>query len=73
MMFGFTGADNAQTVVRKRKYMTNAQARWPFLTSFDATTIKNERQLVTLVKERCSMSQADAEADVGNWMKGKTF
>ena len=49
MMFGFTGADNAQTVVRKRKYMTNAQARWPFLTSFDATTIKNERQLVTLL------------------------
>jgi len=38
-MFGFTSADNAQTVVRKRKYMTNAQARWPFLTSFDATTI----------------------------------
>jgi hypothetical protein len=72
-MFGFTGADSAETVARKRGYMAEAQRRWPFLTYFDASTIKNERQLVTMVKERCSRSQLDAEADVGGWMQGKAF
>jgi hypothetical protein len=72
-MFGFTGADSAETVVRKRKYMADAQARWPFLTHFDASTIKNERQLITLVKERGCHSQEDAEADVRNWTRNKTF
>ncbi len=55
-MFGFTGGDSAETVARKRVYMAEAQERWPFLTHFDASTIKNERQLVTMVKERCSRS-----------------
>lgn len=72
-MFGFTGADRAETVARKRGYMVDAQRRWPFLTHFDASTIKNERQLFTMVKERCSHSQEDAEADVREWMQGKAF
>ena len=72
-MFGFTGTDSARTVARKRVYMAEAQARWPFLTYFDASTIKNERQLATMVKERCSRSQRDAEADVHEWMEGKAF
>ena len=72
-MFGFTGADSAETVVRKRVYMAEAQARWPFLTHFDASTIKNERQLITLVKDRSSKSQDQAEADVREWMEGKAF
>ena len=72
-MFGFTGADSAKTVVRKRGYMADAQARWPFLTHFDASTIKNERQLITLVKDRSSKSQDQAEADVHEWMEGKAF
>lgn len=72
-MFGFTGADSAETVVRKRGYMANAQARWPFLTHFDASTIKNERQLITLVKDRSSKSQDQAEADVRGWAEGKAF
>jgi hypothetical protein len=53
--------------------MAEAQKRWPFLTHFDASTIKNERQLVTMVKERCSRSQEDAEADVREWMQNKEF
>jgi hypothetical protein len=53
--------------------MIDAQRRWPFLTHFDASTIKNERQLVTMVKERCSRSQLDAETDVRQWMEGKAF
>jgi hypothetical protein len=72
-MFGFTGADSAQAVVRKRGYMAEAQTRWPFLTHFDASTIKNERQLATMVKERCSLPQADAEKEVRDWMAGKVF
>jgi hypothetical protein len=40
MVFGFTGADDIETVARKRGYMAEAQAHWPFLTHFDASTIK---------------------------------
>ena len=72
-MFGFTGADSIEALARKKVYMAEAQARWPFLTHFDASTIKNERQLVTMVKERCSRSQQDAEADVHQWMQNKVF
>ena len=72
-MFGFVGADSAEVVVRKRGYMVEAQVRWLFLTHFDASTIKNEGRLVTMVKERCSCSQQDAEADVRHWMRGKVF
>ena len=72
-MFGFTGRDSVENVLRKRVYMAEAQGRWPFLTHFDASTIKNERQLVTMVKERCSRSQEDAQADVREWMQNKEF
>ena len=72
-MFGFTGRDNFENVLRKRVYMAEAQERWPFVTHFDASTIKNERQLVTMVKERCSRSQEDAQADVREWMQDKEF
>jgi hypothetical protein len=72
-MFGFTGRDNVENVLRKRVYMAEAQERWPFVTHFDASTIKNERQLVTMVKERCSRSQEDAQADVREWMQNKEF
>jgi ABC-type proline/glycine betaine transport system substrate-binding protein len=73
MMFGFTGADDIETVTRKKGYMAEAQAHWPFLTHFDASTIENERQFVAIVKERSSVSQQDAEADVRQWMQNKAF
>ena len=72
-MFRFTGADSPETVVRKKGYMAEAKAHWPFLTHFDASTIKNERQLVTMVKERCSLSLDAAQADVREWMQNKAF
>jgi hypothetical protein len=53
--------------------MVDAQARWPFLTHFDASTIKNDRQLVTMVKERWSLSQEAAGRDVRKWMEGKVL
>jgi hypothetical protein len=52
--------------------MAEAQERWPFLTHFDASTIKNP-QLVTMVKERSPRSHADAEKEVLEWIAGKDF
>ena len=70
-MFGFSGGESASIVVRKRRHMVEAQERWPFLTNYDASTIKAPQQLVTMLKERCSLPIADAEEDVREWMAGK--
>ena len=32
-MFGFQGGETAETVARKRGYMSEAQRLWPFLTN----------------------------------------
>jgi hypothetical protein len=72
-MFGFQGAESAETVARKRGYMAEAQQRWIFLTNFDASTIRNPLQLVSMVKDRTGRPRAEAEADVHAWMAGKTF
>ena len=72
-MFGFRGGEDAATVERKRTYMRDAQQRWPFLTNFDASTIKNELQLVALVGDRSGRPRPDVEADVRAWSDGKQF
>lgn len=73
MMFGFRGGETAETVSRKKGYMKDAQARWGFLTHFDLSTIKNEVQLRTIVKDRSSISAEQATKDVREWMQGKEF
>ena len=72
-MFGFQGGESPETVGRKRGYMRDAQARWPFITNFDASTIRNELQLVTLVGDRSGRERADVRAEVRAWMAGKQF
>ena len=72
-MFGFQGGESAATVARKRGYMEEAQQLWPFLTNFDASTIKNEVQLITLVKDRTNRPQREADAAVKAWAVGKQF
>jgi hypothetical protein len=72
-MFGFRGGESPDVVTRKRGYIAEAQARWPFLIHFDASTIKNDRQLATMVKERCSLTQEAAENDVRLWMDGEVL
>jgi hypothetical protein len=72
-MFGFQGGESAETVARKRLYMDDARQRWPFLTRFDASTIRNELQLVSIVKDRSGRSRPEAEADVQAWTAGKDF
>ena len=63
-MFGFRGGESADTVARKKGYMEDAQQRWPYLTNFDLSTIKNEVQLRSIVKDRSSITEAQADSDV---------
>lgn len=72
-MFGFRGGETAETVTRKRAYMRDAQQRWPFLTNFDASTIKTELQLISIVKDRSGRPRAEVEADVRDWASAKQF
>jgi hypothetical protein len=72
-MFGFQGGEGAETVARKRGYMSDAQQRWGFLTNFDVSTIKNEGQLSSMVKDRSGIPEAQAKSDVRAWMEGKQF
>ena len=72
-LFGCRGGESGEVAKRESDYMADTRARWPFLTYFDASTIKNDRQLATMVKERCSMSQEDAENDVRQWTEGKVL
>jgi hypothetical protein len=72
-MFGCSGGESAETVARKRRYMVEARERWPFITLFDASTIKSEAQLVSLVKDRTSVSRPDAERDVQSWTRNRQF
>jgi hypothetical protein len=72
-MFGFQGGESADTVARKRSYLQDARQKWRFLTHFDLSTIKNEVQLSTMVKERSGISEAQAQSDVRAWMQGKQF
>ena len=72
-MFGFSGGESAETVAGKRGYMGEAQQRWRFLTNFDASTIKNEIQLTSMIKDRTGSTEAQAKQDVQAWMQGKQF
>jgi hypothetical protein len=53
--------------------MRSAQQRWPFLTHFDLSTIKNEIQLRSIVKDLSSIREAQARRDVQAWAEGKEF
>lgn len=72
-MFGYRGGESHETVARKRGYMAEAQHRWPFLTKFDLTTIHNEPQLATMVRDRTGLPKDQADEAVHRWMEGKTF
>jgi hypothetical protein len=72
-MFGFRGGESAETVARKKRYMEDAQQRWPYLTNFDLSTIKNEVQLRSIVRDRYGLSENDAKDRVSQWGQGKQF
>ncbi len=72
-MFGFQGGESVDTVARKKGHMVDAKQRWGFLTTFDLSTIKNELQLTSMVRERSAISEAQAKTEVQDWMRGKQF
>ena len=72
-MFGFRGAESDETVTRKTGYRIDAKRQWSGLTTADLSEIKNEEQLIALVKVRYSLSDETAKIDVQGWMAGKQF
>ena len=72
-MFGFQGGENLDVVARKRRYMKDAQQKWPFLTNFDCSTITTAGQLSAMIQVRSSISEERARQDVSDWMLGKEF
>jgi hypothetical protein len=72
-MFGFRGGESEDIVTRKKGYMKEAQQRWGCLTNYDLSTIKNEGQLSSIVKDRYGLSEAQARSDVAAWVQGKQF
>jgi len=72
-MFGYQGGEDGSTVARKRGYAIEAQKRWPFLTRYDLTTIHNEQQLATIVRDRTGLPKEEADEAVHKWTTGKTF
>jgi hypothetical protein len=43
------------------------------MTLFDASTIKTEAQLISLVKDRTGVPRPDAERDVQSWTCDRQF
>ncbi len=72
-MFGFRGGESDDTVTRKTGYRIYAKRHWSCLTTFDLSEIKNEEQLIALVKVRYSLPYETARDDVQDWMAGKQF
>lgn len=72
-MFGFRGGESDETVTRKTGYRGDAKREWSCLTTLDLSQIKNEEQLIAMVKVRYGVPYETAKAGVESWMTGKQF
>ena len=72
-MFGFKGGERPDTVARKTGYRHNALRRWTSLTPSDLSTIRNEAQLSSMVRERSGIPEAQAKSEVHAWAQDKRF
>jgi len=72
-MFGYQGGESQETLTRKTGYRRDAKQQWSCLTALDLSQIKNEEQLVAMVKVRYGLPYEAAKADVESWMAGKRF
>ncbi|MPR28175.1 hypothetical protein FS320_24170 [Microvirga tunisiensis] len=72
-MFGFRGGESDETVTRKTGYRIDAKRQWSCRTTLDLSEIKNEEQLITLVKVRYNPPYETVRTDVQGWMAGKQF
>jgi hypothetical protein len=69
-MFGYEGGEPKALLTAMIAERTVARARWPFLTSLDLSSIHNESQLATMVKDRTGGSAAHANHEVRDWVDG---
>jgi hypothetical protein len=69
-MFGYDGGEPKALLTAMIAERTAARARWPFLTSLDLSSIHNETQLATMVKDRTGESAANANRQVHEWIDG---
>lgn len=60
-------------MARKRRYMAEAQQKWPFLTTIDCRFLKSAAQLSAMIKVRAGLSEQQARTDVEAWAEGKDF
>jgi hypothetical protein len=73
MMFGFRGGESDETVTRKTGDRIDAKRQRSCRTTLDLSEIKNEEQLITLVKVRYNLPYETVRTDVQGWMAGKQF
>jgi hypothetical protein len=64
MMFGFRGGESDETVTRKTGDRIDAKRQWSCRTTLDLSEIKNEEQLITLVKVRYNLPYETVRTDV---------
>jgi hypothetical protein len=69
-MFGYEGGEPKALLTAMIAERTAARARWPFLTSLDLSSIHNESQLATMVKDRTGGSATHANHEVHDWVDG---
>jgi hypothetical protein len=62
-MFGYQSSESQETLGRKIGYRDDAKGQWNCLTSLDLSEIKNEEQLITLVKVRYSLPYERTKAE----------
>ena len=72
-MSGFQGGESAATVERERGYMKEAQLRWPFLTSHDASTVRNALRLVGIAGDRTGRKPPEAGSEAEARPAGRDF
>ena len=61
------------SISRKRVCTSEAQQKWPFLTTIDCRSLKTTDQLRALVKVGGGLTNQQARLDVEAWAEGKDF
>jgi len=69
-MFGYSAGAAPQVLADMIAERAPARSRWPFLTTLDLSTIHNEKQLISIVKDRTGETLAEAQHDVRRWLEG---
>jgi hypothetical protein len=68
-MFGFQSGESAHASSRKKVRRREAQERWPFLTDFDLSGIRDEAQLVAAIVSRTPIPEAQVRRHVQAWLQ----